>query len=848
MQKKHSANLMKNKKYQYFYVTLISISICYIAANTTIFADSPSKTSQTIADDLGWISATTELNFCRGYYEEPTLRFSTQITDTPEEINIAADQTSIRLTGTSTLSGNVTIDDAYRHVSADRASILHDKETSKPKRINLYDNVHLREAGKLIISDAAQLNMENDTWELDDALYRINLDEKSYLENADTSQLFGINAWGMAKKARRLPSNKLVFDDVSYSTCSPLNKTWELSATQLTINNAKNRGEARNVVFRIKNIPVFYFPYFNFPLTKERKTGFLMPTVSHSEKSGFNFIIPFYWNMAPNYDMTLAPRYYEKRGILWDGIFRYLTKKGRGELSASFLSGDREFSNFKEKEAQEHAGETFQLRRLLNNDDDRYSFHVKANQTFNSHWSGNLEFNKVSDDYYFQDFGAGSLRSATNQLLREAKVNYVGEHWRAYALAQGYQTLHPINQSHIEEPYDRLPQLVADSTYYDISGGGLNLQWNSELVSFQRSRDPITRKTFVTGERLHLQPTLSYPIEKTAGFLTPSLRLAFTHYNLDNVTPNQSKTIDRFVPLFSLDSGLFFERPWKKKKRNYTQTLEPRIYYLFAPLVDQDNIPVFDSSLYTFSTSQLFRMNRFSGIDRIGDANQLSLALTSRLLDSDNGEEKIKASLGQIYYFRDRDISLCDSQTDCEKQETLAGNTSTIRTLSPLIGTLNYHFNPNWQTNADVAWDVSHEMINTSVSFHYQPSARRMIDLGYRFTRDGEKINGEIKDLEQTNVSFFWPINKQLGTIGHWTYNVSQGFSQLYFLGFEYEGCCWALRAIGERAFTDFEANDKPSFDTTFYLQVLFKGLGNIGTNNAKNLLSTNLPGYEERF
>ena len=637
-----------------------------------------------IANLLGWVPTGT--NICGGYYQEPAIVLACT---SPADLDaspttITAEHTvSFSATGTSHLEGNVVLTQPGRKMTADKAFLYRDPQSHDISQVLLQGNVHYYESGKHLVAQSVFVDLQNKYARLDDALYRL----------AKPTSREILNAWGQAETVIRKSDQDILLTYASYTTCPPICPTWKISADRLHIDRERGRAEAVNTYFYIHDAPLIWIPYFSFPIDKQRKTGFLFPTFSYSNDDGIHLSFPIYLNLAPNYDATVIPSYIFRRGVYFENHFRYLTCNSFGNLNIEYIPYDREFARFRQT-----AANTFGitpstvpfLDRLEDSGNGRGWLSFIDRTQFNSHWWGSLDLNYVTDDYYLQDFAYNPFNSSKDQLLNQAEINYASDNWRFLGRIQTWQTLHPINQQPILDQYSRLPQLAITSDYPDLPNR-LNFQINSEFVYFDRPGDFTTEQLTATGQRLHLQPSVDFPLIYPASFFIPKLQLDGTFYALRNQNqPNQPSTISRVLPIFDIDSGIYLERMFS----HYTQTLEPRLFYLFVPESNQDNIPIFDTTLPPFSFAQLFRTNRFIGYDRLGDANQISLALTTRLLDSDTGEQKFRASIGQILYFERPKVCWSPNFNNdfyCHKN------------LSPLVGEVNYNFNSYWDGVAGVA-------------------------------------------------------------------------------------------------------------------------------------------------
>lgn len=786
---------------------------------------------------LGWTPMRATM--CGGTYVEPAI-----VRDYPNPPPIGEGQVTITATkpvlfsqtGTSILEGNVTITQIGRQITADKAYIYRDPNTGKVSGIDLIGNVHYREKGKLIVSRTAHIDTVNRVVTLKNAVYRF----------SKTSREDMLNAWGTIGQGVRQDNGILDLSNATYSTCPPTTRTWAITAGKLHLDKNTGRGVARNSTLRIQNMPILYAPYLSFPIDNRRKTGFLFPTFGYANDDGFSIATPFYFNLAPNYDATLTPRYIQNRGLLTGLNFNYLTPYDFGKLNASIIPDDRKFSSFQNSAPTVYAdmaNADSYLSRITSASDTRNAFSFQDNSVYNQHWSSKVNLNYVSDDYYFQDFASAPQQIIADQLVNQADLNYQGENWRFLGRLQGYQTLHPINEALTQNQYSHLPQFDLNADYPN-QPYGLEFLWNSQIVRFDQQNDFITRDPLVSGDRLRLVPGLRLPIANASGYFVPTLQLDETAYELQNQTLGNPDSINRTLPMFNIDSGLFFDRHIHFGNHAYTQTLEPRLFYLWVPVNNQNDIPLFDTNLPPFSYGQLFQTNRFVGYDRIGDADQLTGALTTRFLDSFTGEEKLRASVGEIFYLHAPQV--CDTP-DC------INDPITGKHVSPIVSELSYNLNRQWNLTANWAWDPNYsDTDNSGITFNYHPNPHKIFYLGYNYIRNGDPINNSMNttedNLNRINLGMAYPVNSRWSLFGNWNYNISHSHPQAYFYGAEYNTCCWAIRFLASRSLLAEDQLGAPSYQTTYYVQIQLKGLGNIGNSDPSTILNGGVPGYHDTF
>lgn len=784
------------------------------------------------AQCLGW-QATKSAPLCLGAYT-PIIVHPLSNND---ELQITADSASLYRNQRSKLSGHVEIQQAQRIVNAQTAYIYRDAKTDQITKVEFLGEVRYLEPGRLMIARTATMNPQDKSGEVYDVLYRFN-SERHHA---------ALPAWGQAKMIQRFSNKDYLLKQATYSTCAPQDKAWSLEAKSIKIDDAKARGVARDAVLRIHEWPVLYTPYLSFPTNKERKSGFLMPLTGYSNVSGWDFGAPYYWNIAPNYDMTITPHVYSERGVMLGDEFRFLSTNSVGLIKGTFLPNDKVFQRF----ILDHETE---FPELQDHSTNRWAVGVADTTHFSSNLSLHLSAEQVSDNYYLQDFSTNLAQITQRQLLRQADLTYTTEHWLFRGMGQSYQTLHPVNEPPIDSVYERLPQLMAQGFYSELP---LNARFSvlGQYDQFHWPSDFWSTEARPQGPRFHLNPILSVPFVKSWGFVTPEVQFIENYYQIDQGGRFPSDNFNRTIPRYSVDSGLYLERNFSLNKHRVTQTLEPRLFYLNVPYYNQAAIPIFDSGTMIFNVDQLFRTNRFSGFDRIGDANQLTYAVTSRWLVDETGMEKANFSVGQIKYFSDRRVQLCQSPTGyCVADPLSMGYLSPTYSVSPIASQAIYHFNSNWRLSSDYIWNPATKATNNAdLNVAYSPLPNAVLTAGYSYL-----INADVtqvrQNMDQNNalhqaiVSYSLPLNERWSTLGAYSQNISKNYSMMSLFGVQYDSCCWAMRLLGGRTFKNLNANFEPRYNNNVYLQIALKGLGNVGNSDPYNTLNTYIPGYKDPF
>jgi LPS-assembly protein len=601
----------------------------------------------------------------------------------------------------------------------------------------------------------------------------------------------------------------------TFTTCSADNDDWYLRTSELHLDYDREVGEGRNAAVYFKDVPILYSPWFSFSLNNQRKSGFLHPSIGTNSDNGFEYEQPYYWNIAPNMDATITPRVMSKRGILFGGEFRYLDVIDNsyydGALKAEYLPGDR-----------------------LHDKDNRYALSLVHNQRTAFHgFSGFLDYTKASDDDYYTDLSSDITGSSQTQLLQQGVLAYGGSWWSASVNFQQYQTLQPDRNNPVLEQYRMLPQLNFNARKPDFYGADLNLLGQYTRFTI-REREQFG-SIYPDGHRTVLYPQISLPYVKPGWYVTPKLGVNYRSYSLSGQAPGTPGSISVALPVFSLDSGMTFERPSRWFGRDYTQTLEPRLYYVNIPYKDQSDIPQFDTGLADFNFAQIFAENQFSGWDRINNANQLTAALTSRLIDPENGSEIMRAMIGQRYYFTRNKVALpgiavADDGSKWERSDFLASFGGQIL--------------PKLYVDTALQYAVADSRTQRySVELRYRPEPGKALNAAYRYNRlTSSPVN-------QVDISGQWPLFGRWHGVGRFNYSFKDDGTVLSaggqggrvvesIAGLEYDGGCWILRMVVRRqALTSEDAS------TSFFVQLELSGLGRIGSNPL-NLLKRNIQGY----
>lgn len=586
-------------------------------------------------------------------------------------------------------------------------------------------------------------------------------------------------ARGTAKHVEFDGPDKTRFERVSFTTCQPGQDSWFLHSRELTLDTAEDLGTAYHAWVQFQGVPIFYFPYVNFPISDRRKSGFLYPSVGYSDKLGAELATPYYFNLAPNYDDTLTPRLLSDRGLQVRNEFRHMSRASQTHFEVEYLAHDRVYG------------------------DDRAAGVFKHRNQLTRRWSSNIDARRVSDSDYLNDFGDNINIASQSYLPQIAETLYFGEDLKFTARVADYQTIDPTVPDSLR-PYTRLPQLILAANSKAV--------YNRPQWLFDGEWNNFERDNSVTGGRLNLSAGAALPLANSYAFFTPRVLGQGIQYNLRDITGETTPSTSAGIA--SVDSGLIFERQTWIGGRGYVQTLEPRVYYLYVPYRDQDQQPNFDTTLPDFTFLSLFRDNRFVGGDRIGDANQASLALTSRFLDERDGVEHLRLSLGQIFYFADQRVGLPASGS--------APGPATIgvddRPRSDIVAEIGARLLGNWYGQATVQVDdQNYDVQKHGVYVQYQPARDRILNLGERYTRD---------QIRQTDISAQWPLGADWTVMARSVYSQRDHRNVESYLGLEYNSCCWALRLFGAQRYDRTEDRQVASIQ----LQLQLAGFSKVGS------------------
>ncbi|MGS2724231.1 LPS-assembly protein LptD [Porticoccus sp. GXU_MW_L64] len=748
------------------------------------------------------------------------------------------------------LKGNVEITQGNRNLISDNGVI------DAPNNIaEFHGNIRISEPNLLLMGDSAKLNLESGAVDVSNAAF--------VFPQAQVR--------GTADKLTRSDEANFRIEDVTYTSCPPDSNAWQLVTGSVDVDTEKNTATARNVRIEVKDIPIAYLPWIRFPLGDESQTGLLFPNLGVGGRNGLDFSVPYYISLADNYDLTLTPRYIQERGNMIEAQFRHLSSWGRTEINASWLGEDQ-------------GGEANNDLETIEIGEDRWWRNLQHNGAFalgDGTFTTEVDYTKVSDNLYIRDLGINTLDEdeSSTHLQQKLELGYNTDHWEFSFKGEQFQTIFTDPEQPLSEPYKQLPRIDANGTY--SLGGGVSLTLNHHAVAFEHSNDSPDVDSnlvpFPTGNRARVDWGLEWANQWQWGFFTPGVELRHISYNLDeNLGPIADTSPSASAPLAYLDTGLFFER----QKESGTQTLEPRLFLLYAEQEDQDELPDFDTSEQTFGFSSLWRKDRFSGGDRLGDSKQASFGLTSRFIDS-NGREWLSASIGRIFYFEDRRTTLnqvltgtvldnpvqeldsngnglVDEGDALVNERTLVDLNNLTRNSSPIAAELNWRISDRWQFLGDTTWDTDLDRIDRgSVGLRYNDGNNRLFNLGYRYTRNTARVVRSPADpgfsflqdqnIKQGDISTVYPLRGNFSLIARWNYDFTNSRNLETFAGVEYNSCCWRTSIVARRWIRRDDLRLLPSSnldeDEGIFFQIQLKGLA--GTSSkVDDLLEEGIYGY----
>lgn len=703
------------------------------------------------------------------------VQFSSKQLMSPGEVKVEADSTEILSQRVAHFRGNVGITSDAAIIQADEAQVK-----NNGRQLEASGNVQYQDA---------QLQVNSDEVLLDSVSETLNMSNTNY-------QLNGSNGRGTAQEIDLTSSDGLILSDVSFTTCPIQSRDWMIKASEISIERGSLWGQAKNTRFYVGDVPVFYLPYFAFPVSDQRQTGLLFPEISSSSNTGIDIEQPFYWNMAPNYDMTLSPRLMTDRGVQLKTQFRHLSEQGYSMVDVEYLPSDQDTTN----------------------EDDRYFYRITHDGYLNENWTVGLDLNGLSDDNYFVDLGSEYYNRADTHLARTIGLNYYTPDMLLDIHLRDFETIGVQNGSYRTLPEARLSISKPFARYFELS-------LDSEIAYFDNADESAP-----TAMRFHVAPTLALPYQRNWGELTAEATLLNTYYRQSNIEDTElSSEVNRTLGQGRLYGTLYFERDGAWLSDTGTTTLEPKVQYLYTSYEDQSDIGIYDTTVLLTDMESIFRGREFIGLDRINDNNQITIGATSRILD-DAHREQFALSLGQIFY-------LGNNQVESPTQN---------RDRSALAAELDWRITDRWYFHSDVQIITqTNEVERSSHSLEYRRDAESLVQVSHRYVRE---LSGET--IDQVGLSASWPINQNWHWVGRTYRDLERNRSIESYFGLQYESCCWAIQLVAQRQLSNRFADDgqqsTDEYDSGFGLQFIFKGLGS--SKSSRRMLEDGMFGYRQPY
>jgi LPS-assembly protein len=723
---------------------------------------------------------------------------SVQVTD--DSIRITSKYSSVEKDQFAKFSGDVTLIDKSQVITADQLTF--DRLLMK---FNAQGNIQYQNQSIDIIADELSASKN---------------DKSSVMLNT-SYQLYGNPGHGSASELQINSKDGLSLLGSTYTTCIGDKPDWQIKASEIEISADGSTGHAYHAQVRLFDVPVLYLPYFTFPVSNQRKSGFLYPKIGSSSNSGLEIETPYYWNIAPDMDATITPHYMSKRGTQLKTEFRYLTDLQSGSINVEYLNKDDA---------------------ITSNDDARYLARLQHIGTFSENFRAYIDYTTVSDDNYLVDIGSKEYNSNDAYLYQVGELSYFGEIWQSTMKVQDFEVL-----GNHQSSYKTLPhiEISAQQPFTLFSTETLQGQFDlySELTSFKAEN-----KQQVSANRYHVEAGVSFPLSTPAWFLNSEFKVMHTYYQQNDIQAGSelTKSVNRTLPKVRFHGGVNFDRALSLFGNNYTQTIEPQIQYLYIPEEDQSNIGLYDTTRLQDDYNGLFRDRIYSGLDRIAGANQYTWGVTSRLLDQSN-LEIFRLSLGRIQYLSD------DNSFD-ELIDEINGDNLTSQ-QSSVAANLFYRLNHQWQISSDIQYNTRESFTNKSqMSLNYQIDKYNSVQLNHRYTRN---VSGS--SLEQTSILASFAINKDWAFVGRLTQDLKQNRSLESYAGLQYESCCWAIRIAYHRHINSNLSDDglddglfnenRDEFNSGFMLQFIIKGLnGKQGAIGTQKMFDSSIFGYKRPY
>jgi LPS-assembly protein len=792
----------------------LQLSLIFIAAFSMTF--SMSTLAETNIEKNSEVDSETDELFqlqCPIPIYIPMVTNGPKITD--DSINITSNYASIEKDQIANFSGGVTLVDKSQMIQADQLNFDRLLMT-----FNAMGNIHYQ-------------NQNIDIYASE--LYASKKEQKSTMLDA-AYQLYGNPGHGSANELQINSKDGLSLAGSTYTTCIGENPAWQIKASEIKISADGNEGQAYHAQVRLFDTPVLYLPYFTFPVSDKRKSGLLYPKIGSTTNSGIEIETPYYWNIAPNMDATITPRYMSKRGTQLKTEFRYLSGLQSGNVDIEYLHRDNE---------------------LKSDNSARYLARFQHVGTFSDNFRAYIDYTTISDENYLIDIGSNQYNSNDAYLYQIGELSYFGEQWQTTMKLQDFEVLGDHQAS-----YKTLPhiEISAQEPFTLFSEQGLSgqLELYSELTSFESETSDQ-----VNANRYHVEAGVSFPFSTPAWFLNSELKLMHTYYQQDNIQVGSelSETVSRTLPKIRFHGGVNFDRTLSLFNNSYTQTIEPQIQYLYIPDKDQSNIGLYDTSNLQDDFNGLFRDRSYSGLDRVASANQYTWGITTRILNESN-LEVFRLSIGRIQYLSNKNsanfinslnsfdyLNSINSSDSLDEILTNSDNDSSVQ-QSSVAANLFYRLNHKWQMSSDIQYNTIDNFTNKSqAAVNYQIDKYNSVQLNHRYTRN---VSGS--SLEQMSLLANFAINRDWAFVGRVTQDLKEQRSIESYTGIQYESCCWAVRIAYHRHINSnlndgFSNESRDEFNSGLELQFIIKGLdGKQDTIGTQDMFNSSIFGYKRPY
>lgn len=776
--------------------------VVFSASAATIITNEDGTSA--IIDDATDVTEQAELTlFKQCYPYVPAIKPPIEDPKAANEIQLLSNDAKVIQGNKAVFNGDVNFTQGNRILSADEIVMY-----QLTNILTAEGNVILEDSSSTIKGQSLKANLDTKDAELSQVNYLMH----GQAGNGEAKKIYITNS-----------GDNILMQRSTYSECPFGDNSWVLRASSINVDNVDESAEAYNATLYFKDVPIFYMPYFTYPTTDKRQSGLLFPSFENSLENGITFSQPIYWNIAPNYDMEIIPTYMSERGTELTTKFRYLVDGQSGKINVEYLANDKKTNT------------------------DRSLYHWSHNGNFNEHLNFKADYTQVSDNEYFADLDASAGSRDSNTLLRTGAFTYNTNMTSSQFEVRDFQILNDYSDT---TPHKVLPK-IAFTGYQQFDNNPIELSVYSEITNFSHSNNNM-----YSGIRTHIEPEISFPYVRPAGFAVAEFKLPMTYYNqtfnesdnggfANGYTGELEEQVVRVIPTARLHAGLNFERPTSWFGNAITQTLEPQIQYLYIPYKNQDNIGIYDSSTIQQDFLGLYRDRLYSGLDRIADTNQFTVGLTSRVFDQ-IGSERFRFALGQIVYFGDSQVGIApESNPDTDNTEV---------TTSSIVMEADAKISRNLFINNSIEYAIQDDLIRRAdAAIEYRFDSGQKVQFNYRYVENTASIleteNADINSrINQIGSKFIMPINNQWDFGASYYYDVENNITQDAFAGIKYESCCWAVRLdYGYRLKNHNISTNETTFDRGPTLMFELKGLGGIGSD-MDNIGTSSLFSYGEPF